>query len=382
MPIIIKLYNMFGKIKKIVYRLIHPFFWTRNMIIGILTIQIALASFLILWILYITATPEISYIKKALNTQRILIKNLKLANLEDYIWRPVLSCKDILSDDHYQVKKSNKIENKHCIPMSLSFSKTKLKNKYTVNHSKNIIEYGEAVEKPCLICHRGQSQASVRWVYHTSPQTVHHLLRERPKKVVDKAFIVSISTIFLFWFFYILIRLIMYYRGKLDVLALSFLREDARLPLKIFKQLGFKKSNFLYAELGEHFLRGYISRSIFLHWLESFIKNKRLNNSSHLLINIKASVMRVGSDNNFEGMRISQVITKKVEYGRIMLQQNILLDHKIQIFNKDIAKQVVWKIRPYNYMEPKTYQFVDLEFKSMSNLIKLTSLNKKNSKNG
>ena len=367
---------MVGKIKRIVYRFRHPLFWPKGFILGVIAAQVSLMLITILWIIHITTIPEKPYIEKTLDTRRELIKNLKLANIEEYAWRPVLNCENILRENHYKQHTLEKKEEENCIPMSLQFSKIKRrnKNKYIRNDSRNIIKYGEKVEKPCLICHKTQARSSVNWIYHVSKQTSRHLSGKKNDEIVQRSIIIAVGSIFIFWLIYSIIRLILYSMNKLNVLTLSFISEDQRFPQKPLEEMGFKKSNFLYAELGEYFLRGYISRSAFLQWLETLVKNKTLKSTSHLFSNIKGSVIRTNSHNNFEGMRISQIIARRAEVGRIIFEQAILSKPKIKVLDSNNNKKIVWKIRRNNYVKPKKYQFIDLKFESITDLVETKSL--------
>ncbi len=360
---------MLSKVKRIVYRFRHPLFWPREIIISVILVQVGLISIIILWIINIRKVPEKSYIQKTLNTRRELIKNLKLANIESYIWQPVLNCESILIDDHYRKRTSPKNETENCIPMDIRFSKTKYpaKNKYVKNNQKNVVNYQEKVEKPCLICHRDQATSSMNWVYHISPQTSRHLASESNQEFIKKSIIVAVGLVFIFWFIYSVTRLIMHSLGKLDVLALSLLNENNIFPKKSLGKMGFKKSNFLYAELGDHFLRGYMTRNIFLKWCELLIKSKALNEPSHLFSQVKGSVMQANNHNDFEAIRISQIIAKRTEPGRIIFERAILPEKKINDRN---GKKIVWQVRRSNYIQPKKYEFIDLKFESITDLAK------------
>ena len=370
---------MVSKIKRIVYRLRHPLFWPKEIIIAVVATQVGLIFIVILWIINITKVPEKPYVKKTLHARRELIKNLKLANIESYVWRPVLNCENILADDHYKKHTSDKSEKKHCIPMSIQFSNMKhsTKKQYVKNHQTNVVTYEEKVEKPCLICHTNRAKSSMKWIYHISSQTSRHLASQGDQEIIKHSIVIAAGLVCIFWFIYSALRFIMHNLGKLDVLALSFLNEIDIFPKKFLDKMGLKKSNFLYAELGDHVLRGYISRSIFLKWLESLIENKILKEPSNIFLQIKGSIMRANNHNDFEGMRISQIIAKRAETGRIIFEQAILPNQELNHRN---TKKIVWQVRRNNYIEPQKYQFIDLKFESITDLVDTRSLIKKNAK--
>ena len=372
---------MVSKVKRIVYRLRHPLFWPKEIIIAVVVTQIGLVCIVILWIANITKVPEKPYIKKTLRARRELIKNLKLANIESYIWRPVLNCENILADDHYKKQTSDKSEQEHCIPMSIQFSDMKhsTKKQYVENHQTNVVKYEEKMEKPCLICHTNRAKSSTKWIYHISSQTSRHLAGKDDQEIIKHSIVIAVGLMCAFWFIYVALRFIMHSLGKLDVLALSLLNEIDIFPKKILDKMGLKKSHFLYAELGDHVVRGYISRSIFFKWLESLIKNKILEEPSSLFLQIKGSIIQANKHNDFEGMRISQIIAKRAESGRIIFEQAILPNQKLHDRN---TKKVVWQIRRNNYIEPQKYQFIDLKFESITDLVDTRSLIKKDAKHG
>ena len=357
---------MYRKIRKIAHRLRRPFYWPKEIVMGTMVVQIILVAFLGSWIIYMNRKPEKPYVEKTLNSRRELIKNLKLANIQPYVWRPVLNCESILSDSHYIRSKPDKKEDQACIPIHMRFSKRGLgiTNQYIRDASNNVIKYQENIEKPCLICHRNESKSLVTWVYQTSPKTSYHISQESIQEKMSQLFAICFFSIFIFWLVYLLARFIMSTRGKLDVLALSFLNEEGSFSKKIFKEMKLKKSDFLYAELSDHFLRGYIPRSAFLKWLELLIEKNALCGESHLLSKTRASVVTTPSGNNFEGMRISQIIAKKAEPGRIIFEQDILPNPKPKLVPEGCRK-VVWKVRRNQQGDPKQYKFVDINFESM-----------------
>ena len=361
---------MYRKIRKIAYRLRYPLYWPKEVIIGVMLVQLTLVAFLVFWIAYISRKPEKPYVEKTLNSRRELIKNLKLANTQPYVWQPVLNCGSILSELHYRAGTPDKKEDQACIPVQMRFSKRGVgaTNQYIRDASSNVIKYEENIEKPCLICHKSESKSSVTWVYQTSSQTSYHISQEGIQEKISTLLVICFSFIFIFWLVYLLVRLIMSTRGELDVLALSFLDHEGGLSKKTFKEMKLKKSDFLYAELSDHFLRGYIPRSTFLKWLELLIERSALCGGSQLLSKIKASVVTTPSGNNFEGMRISQLIARKAESGRIIFEQDILPDPKPQLIPAGCRK-IVWKFRRDRQDNPKQYKFVDINFESMEHWV-------------
>ena len=332
------------------------------------------SSFVILYILYYEKQPNKEHVKKSLQTQRQLVKNLKLANLQEYIWRPVLSCKDILSSKIYS---KVPVDETNCIPMSLKFAETQKSSSVEIYYSSKEtgkVYYNEMINKPCLICHQDQkTNALVRWSYKTSPVVLSALLPDDTNSLIEKiesGLIFSAGSIFLFWMLYSMVRFLLYKSGRLDTLAISFFSEEKPIPRKFLKKIALRRSVLLYGELGDHFVRGYLPKKYFLNWLNG-LTNKRSDGPFKAFSNIKMGAMNVRQNFGLEGIRICQVITRKIETGRFLLEYGILFLEDSPDFRQH-ARKIAWRLRSgqiKSQNEVKKIQFIDFRFDSMSDYV-------------
>ena len=369
--------SMIQKVKVFSFRWAHPFFWTKNIIMWIIFLQIMVSSFFILYVLYNEKKPDKEHVKKSLQTQRQLVKNLKLANLQEYVWRPLLSCKDLLSSKIYS---KVPLDEKNCIPMGLEFVRIQkifpVKIYYSLQDTRKIY-YNEIIDKPCLICHQNQkADTLVRWSYSTSPVILSTLVPDNfnTSKKIERDILFSLASIFLFWLVYSMVRFLLYKFGRLDTLSVSFFSEDHSIPQKFLKKIMLKRSVLLYGELGEYFVRGYIPKIYFLKWL-----NKLSNNRSDALFkafsNVKMGVMNARQSFGLEGIRICQTITRKIEPGRCLLEYGILFLKSSPDFEQNV-RNATWRIRSGQIKSPnksKTIRFIDFRFDSMNNYVFLPS---------
>ena len=369
--------SIMQKVKVFSRRLVHPFFWTKNIIMWLVFLQIMAGSFFILYVLYGEKKPDKKHVKKSLQTQRQLIRNLKLANLQEYVWKPFLSCKDLLSTKIYSEVPVNE---KNCIPMGLKFVKVQKifpVEIYYASENTAKIYYNERIDKPCLICHQDQkADTLVHWSYNTSPAVASALLPDNfnTLKTIERYTLLGLVSIFLFWLVYSMVRFLLYKLGRLDTLAVSFFSEDRPIPQNFLRKIALKRSALIYGELGDRFFRGYIPKVYFLKWLTKLTSN-RSDALGKAFSNIKTGVLHVRQSFGLEGIRICQAVTRKVEPGRFLLEYGILFLKDSPDPGQD-ARKVAWRLRSGQIKTPnesKKIQFIDFRFDSMTDYMFLPS---------
>ena len=357
--------KMIQPVKIFSFRFLHPFFWSKNIIILVIFLQLIMGATFIFYVLYNEKKPEKEHVQRVLKTQRELVRNLKLANVEEYVWKPILKCKNLLSE-------RVSIGEEECIPMNLRFLENKrshIKKAYYPSQDSEKIYYNEGLDRPCLICHQNKRvDVLIQWSYRSKPIVLSSLFPGNLdiRKKIEESIIFSAVLIFIFWFSYSVLRFILYKYNKLDILAISFTSKNMVILKKLLKKITLKRSVFLYGESSRGFLRGYMPKKFFLDWLAR-LSEKESNIALEIFSNIKTGAISVKQGLGLEGIRICQAITRRVEPGRAIFEYGVLPPHESYSKNRG-TKKIVWRIqdkRSRGQIQEKKMQFIDFRFDSI-----------------
>ncbi len=346
----------------------HPFKWSYGIILVLFLFQIALGCIFFFYLNFYRGYKSNQYFEVVLNSQLNFMKNLKLAGLDNYIWKMALDCKTLLSSDEQEKKQP--ILKKKCLKMDIKFmpsSQVKLEKKYYTDKQKKYFLYNEKIDEPCLICHFNQKGSYVNWKFmkdsdqnnsftSTFVPTILPTLSEREFRY--KFILYYLLIIFSLWIIYFLVRKFLKINGQLDVVSLVLLRYFPAFSMEFLEYIHFFKNKFLYLEIGENYIRGYLLDSVFRKWLCQ-IFSAQITGIESMFLNIHGCSLKTSDHFGYEALRVSQLLAAKSKNSEILIDKDII--DSIKKVNLPVkSRRLIWKLK--NQKREKRFQFVDFSF--------------------
>ncbi len=315
----------------------YPFHWPYYVLL--IVIAFYLVGTFSLFLLYKKEKRDQSetFYYKALDIRRRELIHLKLSGAEPFIWQPLFRCQE-LEYRKDQVKKD-------CIQTAFAFVKEESKAPAAAGEttamdsagfgykaaSDHSIVYYETPPEPCLICHPRQEGAQLQWTFTYTPLIVE----TRYVPIWE-----SVDFLYFHLIFWGLIVLYLGFRylarrsGDSDLLAVALRIENQENLLNDPALKPFFRA-FFYLEVGNGYLRGYISRKRYHLSAKKFftVGSELFQRES------RAVVLSYGPHKvSFEGLRIAQAIANKAPAGAVVVQESLSDD----LLEQENTKKAVW----------------------------------------
>ena len=277
-----------------------------------------------------------------LDFQRTFIKNLKLSSPSS-AWKMALEC-FLFSSEPIKAKNDIFALNT-CYPMKMRFTTIKKHSgdtEYQIDKKNGKAYLSKALDKPCLICHT--QQRNVSWEYDISQlsksMTTNLMLQNTNTKYQWLFF--SYTIILLVWIGYFFLKLRYRAAGKLDVVSFVFVQNTSEIDRKTLPDIGLLKKKLLYLETGSYYIRGYMTKNIFIEWADKVFMPDNKSVLKHLSA-LKGVIIKNSFHYTLEGLRIGHIMTKAIKTTESLSDSSVLS----VINNPSVSvgyKKLIWKL--------------------------------------
>lgn len=299
---------------------------------------------------------------KALDIRRRELIHLKLSGAESFIWKPLFRCNEI----------EERSKRKDCIETKIAFIKSEERLKIAqkaekppvaadpdgavtpeavkpqeetpvhgyISQGENSVVFYETPPGPCFICHVEKEGRLIHWSFQYPAYVMKTAYIQIWESEDFRYFNFIVAALFVL---YLAIRLLAARSGESDLLAVA-LRVENYEKLMADPALKPFLSSFFYLEVGNQYLRGYVSRKRYHMTLKKFFTV----GSELFQRETRAVVLNCSSGKmSFEGLRVAQMIANKAPPGTVVIQES--LSEEVKELEK--AKKAVWS------NEGKTFHF-------------------------
>jgi len=321
------------------HRYAHPLLWPWSYIWIFLAFYLLVLGVVYLFYLKEVNSPEEELYYKALDARKRELTTLKLSALEPFIWKEAFGCKTLIDT------KKNPVED--CIVTEFSFFEKGEKLKTGVffkGKGENEFRFLEETNPPCLICHKGNKDKLVAWVFHykySEPAQVATAIW------TNREFFYANGVILLLFFIYLLARLIGTWSGETHLIAVAIRGPQSELE-KLVDSVHWKekKKNFIYLEVSNGYIMGYLPK----RELYNLYKKYFTGNFSIPYLNLKVGMVKYHPHEiSYEGLRLAHMIASKASPGSAIIQEvltnNLPVEHSRKaIWKKKEGTELVFKV--------------------------------------
>ena len=326
--------------KHLKYEFLHPFYWTKTMIVSIFLIQIFIGILFFCVIYIFNYKNQNQYSEWFLNERRKFILNLKLTGVDTYVWKPYLHCKTLL-DPLYD---SAQILSTGCLPIDfkfVAFDKDTVLNNYLFEPNNNTIVYKEKLPSSCVACHNEQKYSLLHWSIRIHPlkYNIHQLSNQFESRFKTLELIsIYFGFILIFWFLYYNLKIILKYFNRLDTVIVAIQNNDL-ITSHFFKKIYLNRKKNIEIEINDSLMIAVLPIYKFKKWGEQYIH--KINNQD--ITTILGCAIYSKYPLSFESIRIASSVCNKLDFNQFVLDKNIIDFFKKNKFKVDTKKYNIIK---------------------------------------
>lgn len=310
----------------------HPFYWGRLALIFLALLPLVLFGGYYLIEKRYSSTEQAFAVM--LSARRSEVINLKLAGVEPFIWKPMLSCKGPASEFRAQAG---------CIPVEYEFTAAAVT---PFLYRENYTLLSEKTPETCMMCHK-QGAETLTWSFNASLPGGWFVFNSFKQSSVP----VALAGVYYLLFASLLLGRYLQQNRKLVVVALtgSGVSEEQWQGLTALMMK--MKFYYLYFEAGRNFARWVVPQYAFRSWLKAFFSEEGRNRieaevSADFLNRMKGAAFLANNPGSlpvpFENMKQVHAMSIKGMEGNFLVEK-ALLDKLHDLRLPVHSKKAVWR---------------------------------------